>query len=147
MGLIILLRWPLEIAAFLLAFAPALDVLLAWPDVQSGVPVHFGYNGRPDRWASRQWLWLLPGFAVAVYALMGEASGTWAWAFFGRLDLPAGAEIPLVLKPVVGLLILYANRFFVRIVRDRAEVPNVWAISGLMLLLAASPIAVTAVAL
>jgi hypothetical protein len=147
MGLVALLRWPLEIVAFALAFAPVLSVLIAWTSLPKQVPLHLGYSQRPDRWGSRARIWILPVLALVVYGFMSAASSTWAWAFFGRLDLPAGAEIPLLLKPVVGLLIVYANEAFIRVVRAQEEVPNGWLLSGVMVLLLASPLALSLVAL
>ena len=146
MGLIPLLRWPLEIVAFGLAFAPILSVLIAWTSLPSEIPVHFSLTGHPDRWASRARVWVLPVVALIVYGFMSEGSGTWAWVFYGKLDLPAGAQIPLLLKPVMALLIAYANEAFIRVVHEQEEVPNGWALSGLMLIMLASPLAVSVVA-
>ena len=41
-----------------------------WPDVPARVPVHFGFDGQPDRWADRSvWSWFglpLVGLATAA---------------------------------------------------------------------------------
>jgi hypothetical protein len=146
MGFITLLRWPLEIVAFGLALAPLLSVLIAWASLPpSQVLVHFGVGNRPNRRSSRARLWILPVLALVVYGFMGAVSGTWEWAFLGRLDLPAGAEIPLLLKPVMALLIAYANEMFIRVVREQEELPNGWLMSGLTLIMLASPLALSVV--
>lgn len=41
---------------------------VAWPDLPDRIPVHFGLSGRPDRWGSRVWIWLLPSLAALVTA-------------------------------------------------------------------------------
>jgi len=145
MGLIALLRWPLEIVAFGLALAPFFSVLLAWTSLPRQVLVHFGPTRRSDRWGSRARIWVLPVVALVVYGFMSVASGTWVWAFSGRPELPAGAEIPLLLKPVMALLIAYANEMFIHVVREQEEVPNGWLMSGLTLLVLASPLALSVV--
>lgn len=145
MGLAALLRWPLEIVAFGLALAPLLSVLIAWTSLPSPVLVHFDPTRRRDRRSNRARLWILPVVALVVYGFMSEASGTWAWAFSGRLDLPAGAEIPLLLKPLMALLIAYANEMFIRVVRAEEELPNGWLMSGLTLIMLASPLALSVV--
>ena len=95
MGLIAILRWPLEIVAFALALIPLLSVLLAWPYLPAEIPTHFSLSGRPDRWGSRARVWILPALALVVYGFMNQVSGTWAWAFLGNMELPAGAEFPI----------------------------------------------------
>ena len=146
MGLIVVLRWPLEIVAFGLALVPVLSLLLAWGSLPSQIPAHFGPTGHPDRWSSRSQLWILPVLALVVYGFMSEASGTWAWVLDGRMDLSAGAEIPLLFKPVVGLLIAYSSEMLIRIARKQGEVPNGWFMCGFMMLLLASPLALSVVA-
>ena len=146
MGFILLLRGPLEITAFGLALAPMLSVAVAWGSLPRHIPVHFGVNGRPDRMGSRNRAWILPLLALAVYAFMSRATGTWAWAFEGRVDLPAGGEIPLLVKPVIGLLMAYSNEMLIRIARKEADALNGWMMWGLMILLVAPPCALSALA-
>lgn len=147
MGLVVLLRWPLELLAFVLALSPLMSVLLALPSLPSRIPTHFGAYGRPDRFGSRAWVWILPVLALVVYGFMSEASGTWAWVFGTRLDFPAGAEFPLLLKSGIALLMIYANQMLIRVARKQDEAINGWLLVGLMLLLVASPIALSVAAL
>ena len=146
MGFILLLRGPLEIASFGLALAPLLSVSLAYGSLPRHIPVHFGINGRPDRMGSRNRAWILPLLVLAVYAFMSHASGTWAWAFHGRTELPSGGEIPLLLKPVIGCLMSYANEMLIRIARKEADALNGWMLWGLMILLVAPPFALSVLA-
>jgi hypothetical protein len=146
MGLIVLLRAPLEFVAFILALYPLMSVLFAWPSFPKRIPTHFGAYGRPDRFGSRAWVWFLPVLALVVYGFMSQASGTWEWVFGTRMDFPAGAEISLLLKPGIGLLMSYATQTLIRVARKQEDALNGWLLSGLMLLLIASPLALSVVA-
>ena len=86
---------------------------------------------------------MLPIVALIVYGLMSQASGTWAWVLHGSTDLPAGAEIPLILKPVIGLLMLLANQMLMSVARKQSEALNGWLRCGLMLLLISPPFALS----
>lgn len=143
LGLSVLLRWPLEIVSFGLALSPLLSVALAWASLPPSIPVHFGITGRPDRWRPRAQAWLLPVMALIVYGFMSQASGTWAWALQGRADLPAGAEIPLLIKPVIALLMACANAMLTRVARKQADALNGWLLWGLMILLLTPPFAIS----
>ena len=118
MGLIAILRWPLEIVAF-----------------------------APDRWGSRARVWILPALALVVYGFMNQVSGTWAWAFLGNMELPAGAEFPLLFKAVIGLLMAYSNAMLIRVFRSQEEAPSGWYLCGFTMLVLASPLALSVVAL
>jgi hypothetical protein len=69
-----LTRTPLELALELIAAGAlvGLCALLAqaWPVLADRVPQHFGPNGRPDAWGSRNILWLFPAMAAGNYVLM-----------------------------------------------------------------------------
>jgi Protein of unknown function (DUF1648) len=144
---IFLLRWPLEIVSFGLALAPLLSVLVAWASLPAHIPVHFGSTGGTDCRGGRAQAWILPVMALVVYGFMSEASGTWAWALHGRTDLPAGAEILLILKPAIALLMVYANQMLILAARKQAEALNGWLLCGLMMLLIAPPFALSFAAL
>jgi hypothetical protein len=45
----------------------------------------------------------------------------------------------------MALLIAYANEMFIHVVREQEEVPNGWLMSGLTLLVLASPLALSVV--
>ena len=53
-----------------LALGLAAVAVWLWPDVPARVPVHFGADGQPDRWADRSvWSWFgLPLVALATVA-------------------------------------------------------------------------------
>lgn len=54
----------------LVAGVPVLYLYWAWPTVPALVPTHFGANGAPDHFTSRQWLWNVAwGPAVAFVVL------------------------------------------------------------------------------
>ena len=143
LGLIALLRWPLEIVAFGLALAPLLSVILAWASLPAQIPIRFTMSGQPDRWGSRAQAWILPVLALVVYAFMSHASGTWAWVLDPKTDLQAGAEIPLLLKPVIALLMAYANQMLIRLARKQTDALNGLLLWGLMILLIAPPFALS----
>lgn len=140
---LILLRGPLEIITFGLALYPLLSVALAWSSLPRQFPVHFGSAGQPDRWVGRARLWVLPVLALLVYSVMSQAAGTWAWLFHGRADLPDGAVIPLLLKPVFALLMAYVNEMSIRVARRQVDAPNSLLVWGLITLLVAPPLALS----
>jgi hypothetical protein len=137
---IVLLRWPLEVVALGLAFVPALNVSLAWASLPAEVTIYFGPTIRSHRWWSRSQLWVMPVLALIVYGFMSRASGTWGWVFHGTKGLPPAAEIPLLLKPVFGLLAIHANYMLLRIAREPREALNGWMLTGLVVLLLAPPV-------
>ena len=74
---------------------------------------------------------------------MSQASGTLAWLLEGRTDLQPGAEIPLLLKPVIALLMAYANEMLIRVARKQTDALNGLLLWGLMILLVAPPFALS----
>jgi hypothetical protein len=81
--------------------------------------------------------------ALLVYGVMSQASGTWACLLQGRADLPDGAVIPLLLKPVFALLMVYVNAMSIRVARRQVDAPNSLLVWGLITLLVAPPLALS----
>jgi hypothetical protein len=36
----------------------------AWVNLPEYIPIHFGNDGRPDRWGDKGWIWLLPSLGT-----------------------------------------------------------------------------------
>lgn len=140
---IALLRYPLEIGSVLLAFAPALMVLQAWTTLPRQIPIRFSASGRPDRWGSRAQAWILPLFSLVVYGYLSRTTGTWAWIGDSNADVPAGAEILLILKPFFAFLMVHATGMLIRVARREEEALNGWLMAGLMILLVTPPLALS----
>jgi uncharacterized membrane protein len=89
----------------LLLWASALALLAAalwlWPDVPARVPVHFGADGAPDRWAERS-LWSWFGLPLVGLALAAGLDGVARWAVrhpeMPAVNLPDKAAV-LALPP------------------------------------------------
>ena len=138
-------RGPLEIISLGLAIFPAIMVMQAWGSLPRHIPVHFGITGRPDRWVGRGQAWILPLLALAVYAVMSSATGTWAWVLDNRTEMPSGSEILLLARPVIAFLMIRVTTLLVRIARKEEESLNSWMLWGLMALLVAPPVALSVV--
>ena len=54
----------------LVASIPALYLHWVWPTVPELVPTHFGANGMPDHFASRQWLWNVAWWPVIAFVVL-----------------------------------------------------------------------------
>ena len=78
------LMWTLALA--LVAWAAWL-----WPDVPARVPVHFGLDGTPDRWADRSvWSWF--GLPLVGLAMAGGIDALVQWAL--RRPGAPGLNVP-----------------------------------------------------
>lgn len=44
--------------------------ILYWNQLPEKMPIHFGATGKPDAWAGKASVWLLPAVGVFVYLLM-----------------------------------------------------------------------------
>ena len=59
----------------LVASMPVLYLCAVWPTVPELVPIHFGANGIPDHFTSRQWLWNIvwwPALAFIVLTFLPQ---------------------------------------------------------------------------
>lgn len=54
----------------LVASVPALYLHWVWPAVPELVPTHFGANGAPDHFASRQWLWNVAWWPAIAFVVL-----------------------------------------------------------------------------
>ncbi len=63
-------EWLVELLAAAATLFPAALVALRAPDLPARFPVHFGLSGQPDRWATPDSAWLLPGVALFCYGLL-----------------------------------------------------------------------------
>ena len=62
---------PVEIIVELAAIAGVLfailNLLKSWSCIPDRVPIHFGFDGKPDNWGSKRTLIMLPIVAVVFY--------------------------------------------------------------------------------
>lgn len=68
---------PYQSVDYTLEILSVLGLLALWglaayyyPDLPEQIPVHFGASGYPDRFGSKQTLWLLPGIGLAIYSIL-----------------------------------------------------------------------------
>ncbi len=140
-----LLRYPLEIVSLGLALAPALIVLQSRVVLPRQVLAGYGAMGRSAPRGKGAYTWILSLIALIVYGFMSHATGTLAWVIDRSADVPAGAEILLLLKPLIGFLIIYATGTLVRSARKEEESVNGFLVWGLMSLMVAPPLALSMV--
>lgn len=60
----------LHIIAVLAAIAPAIYLLIIFPELPQTVPTHFGLNGKADDWGSKNMLWAITGILTTVSLLV-----------------------------------------------------------------------------
>lgn len=69
----------LDLAALVLAVAPAFYLWAIWSGLPARVPTHFGVNG-PDAWGGPANLWLIPGTGIMLFVMIaGAARFPQAW--------------------------------------------------------------------
>jgi hypothetical protein len=79
----VLMRCIKAVLCILIGIAPVIYLCLIWRQVPETVPLHFGFDGKPDRYGSRMALWALSGIqsvaAIGSYFLFdilySKASG------------------------------------------------------------------------
>ena len=57
----------LEILAWLLLLATALVPVVYWQEIPERIPMHFGVDGTPDRWANKREVWIVPAIAAILH--------------------------------------------------------------------------------
>jgi len=75
----------------------ALAVLLAmfvmvglnWRDLPQRIPTHYNLSGQPDKWGSKDSVWLLPVVGANLYLLLSALS-----RLKGTLNVPLGVCLP-----------------------------------------------------
>jgi len=60
----------LEIASIVILLAGVLYLILDWGNIPDRVPGHYNFTGEVDRWDSKGSLFVLPGAAFFLYALL-----------------------------------------------------------------------------
>ena len=82
-----------EAGLLALAVFPTMILISALQELEGRIPVHFGADGRPDRWGSPAELTALPATALAAYAIgwlvarrLGRR-GTWTFRYGTGLTL------------------------------------------------------------
>ena len=86
-------RW-IDVLNVALATATVAYSAWAWPRLPAEIPVHFGLDGQPDRWApATAWSWFtLPALSVAALLLI-LALREWAIRRPTTLNLPGGKKL------------------------------------------------------
>lgn len=64
------LEWLCEALALLVVLFCVAFPLIHWQDIPDRIPTHFNLQGEPDRWGSRDSLWLFTGATAAGYAVL-----------------------------------------------------------------------------
>ncbi len=59
-----------EIVAAIVLVGMFLMVGLNWSALPDQVPVHFNASGTPDKWGSKDQVWILPVVATGLYAML-----------------------------------------------------------------------------
>jgi hypothetical protein len=117
-------RLPIEIAAACFAVLPALLLLRVWNSLPDRIPVHFGFDGRPDRWGRRRQAWIVPCLALAIYGVLSYLGGAWAWLMDNQPGVPHGKEPMLLMRLPIGLVMAYATWSSLRVALKKAETFN-----------------------
>jgi hypothetical protein len=123
-GWLAALRLPIEIAAAVLAVLPALLLLRAWNLLPDRIPVHFGFDGLPDRWGRRRQAWIGPALALVIYGVLSHASGAWGWPMDSQSGVPHGKAPMLLMRLPIGLIMIYATRSSIRVALKKVETFN-----------------------
>jgi hypothetical protein len=88
----------------------------AYPRLPSVIPIHFGLNGRPDRWGGKGTIWLLPIFGLGVYGF-----GAWFNSLTGpEAPPPAFAAAMAWMRLYVLGLFYFLDARTIEIARGRA---------------------------
>jgi len=68
-------------------FGPVVFLCTVWSSLPATVPSHFGFNGVPNHFAPKPFLWLLPCIAALLYAMLLFLSRHPRWF---NLPVPVG---------------------------------------------------------
>jgi uncharacterized membrane protein len=63
-----------------------------YPGLPETIPVHFGGDGKPDRYGSKANLWLLPGLGTFIYVMFTFMNGRPHWFNYSVKITPENAE-------------------------------------------------------
>src|SRR5687767_2270424 len=104
----------------------------AYPTLPERIPVHFGFDGRPDGWGGREMIWLLPAVSTAVTlmnAVIIMLPG------HGGPPQPFGLLMALLSLEMAGMM-WYIEWQMVEIAMERAQHLGsaIWAFLALILL-------------
>jgi uncharacterized membrane protein len=72
-----------EVFAFVGAFGPVVWLARVWNSLPDQLPSHFGLDGIPNHYASRDMVLLIAGFSIGTYCLLLVVQ-----KFPGRMNLP-----------------------------------------------------------
>jgi uncharacterized membrane protein len=126
------LRWPLEMLS-LLGLAALLGlVAVNWSTLPDELPMHFGINGKPDRYGSRWQLLILPVVGIATFAGMSVGAGTLDWVVGTAPEKPLEAFMLVWTKTVVMALMCYCVWTIIRVARKQAEGMNIFVMFGMV---------------
>lgn len=142
-GWVAVLRLPIEIFAVGLAVMPSLLLLRAWSSLPEQMPVHFGSNGRPDRWGSGAQIWLIPFIALFIYGSFSHFGGAWKLILDSQAEMPRSVEPLLLLRLPIDLLMTYITWGTIRVARKQAQGLNTLVQVGLVLLIFATALPYT----
>jgi hypothetical protein len=115
----------------------------AWPLLPEKIPQHFDLAGRPNRWGGRGSVWVLPGVAVGLYALMSVLQrfphafnypAEISEANAGRL-YRLGVSMVVWMKAEVGALLALLSRQQIEVALGRASMLAGWVVPASVVLI------------
>ena len=59
-----------EAVTLLGVFGPVMWLCVIWRSLPVMLPSHFGLDGMPNHYASREMIWLIAGFSIGIYSLL-----------------------------------------------------------------------------
>lgn len=56
-----------EIIALLALAGQLVFAVLSYPNLPATIPIHFGFNGKPNNYGGREWVFFTPAMALVLY--------------------------------------------------------------------------------
>ncbi|HPT29276.1 MAG TPA: DUF1648 domain-containing protein [Bryobacteraceae bacterium] len=107
-------------------------VAVNWSTLPDELPMHFGINGKPDRYGSRWQLLILPVVGIAIFVGMSLSAGTAEWLGGVAPEKPFDAIMLVWTKTVVMALMCYCVWTIIRVARKQAEGMNIFVMFGMV---------------
>ena len=106
-----------------------------WPHLPERIPIHFGFNGKPDHWGTKKSSFILPVISFSLFGLL-----VWV-GYFAPPNFPQDPERPF-LQLIMGimnvemmLMFLWIEWRMIRTALNKAEGMGVWFLPAFLAVL------------